>query len=136
MRLVPRTLQRSINRFLEDPGSVRTAAWTIVIALVTAVVLGGVLIRLLDSKEYPNFGRAMWFTLQTVTTVGYGDVTPESAVGRVIAAVVMLTGIAFITVFTAVITSIFVGAERRRAGSTGNDGETEQPAADLAALNA
>jgi voltage-gated potassium channel len=132
---VPRTLRRSINRFIENPASLRTAAWAIVAAMVTAVVLGGVLIRLLDSKEYPNLGRAFWFTLQTVTTVGYGDVTPKNAVGRVIAAVVMLAGIGFITVFTAVVTSVLIAAEQRRRAGDG-EGETAQPTADLAAISA
>ncbi len=68
----------------------------------------------LDHEEYPNLFRALWFTLQTVTTVGYGDVTPESVVGRVVGAVVMLTAIAFITIVTAAITSTFVEAARRK----------------------
>ncbi len=134
MRL-PRTLNRSINRFFDDPASVRTAAWTIVTATMTVVVLGGVLIRLFDSKEYPNLGRAFWFTLQTVTTVGYGDVTPKNAVGRVIATVVMLTAIGFITVFTAVVTSVLVAAEQRRR-APGGVPETAQPVGGLVALNA
>jgi voltage-gated potassium channel Kch len=48
-----------------------------------------------------------------VTTVGYGDIVPHNVVGRVIAAVVMLEGIAFLTVVTAVITSIFIERARR-----------------------
>jgi voltage-gated potassium channel len=52
--------------------------------------------------------------VQTVTTVGYGDVTPANPVGRIIAAVVMLTGIGFLTVVTAAITAVFVESARRR----------------------
>ena len=37
---------------------------------------------------------------QTMTTFGYGDVTPKHAEGRLIAAIVMLAGIAFIAVIT------------------------------------
>jgi len=43
-----------------------------------------------------------------VTTVGYGDVTPKNVSGRLIAALVMLEGTAFIAIVTAVITSSFV----------------------------
>jgi voltage-gated potassium channel Kch len=58
----------------------------------------------------------MWWALQTVTTVGYGDVTPRHAAGRFVGVVVMLEGIAFLAITTAVITSTFVArAERERA---------------------
>jgi voltage-gated potassium channel Kch len=53
-------------------------------------------------------GVGLWWAIQTVTTVGYGDVAPKDAVGRVVAALVMLYGIAFIAIVTAVITSTFV----------------------------
>lgn len=50
----------------------------------------------------------MWWSLQTVTTVGYGDVTPAELTGRLVGAAVMLYGTAFIAIITAVITSTFV----------------------------
>ena len=43
-----------------------------------------------------------------MTTVGYGDVTPKAVAGRIVAAVVMLEGIAFVAIVTAAITSTFV----------------------------
>lgn len=63
----------------------------------------------------------MWWSLQTVTTVGYGDVAPSQLSGRLVGAVVMLEGIAFIAIVTAVITSSFVaraGQERAKDGMT------------------
>lgn len=123
---LPTTPRRAIDRFLEDPASIRIAAWLIVSATLVAVVVGAVLMRVLDHKEYPNIGRAMWFTVQTVTTVGYGDVTPNRVVGRIVATVVMVTGIGFITIVTASVTSVFVEAARRRSvkGADSADGST------------
>jgi voltage-gated potassium channel Kch len=97
-----------MSRFLREPPSVRMAARVIVTATAVVVVVGGVLMRVLDHDEYPNIWVGMWWALQTVTTVGYGDVTPLNPSGRIIAAFVMLEGIAFLTIVVAAITSTFV----------------------------
>ena len=97
-----------MTRFLREPPSVRTAAGVIVTATTVVVVAGGVFMRLLDHGEYSNVWVGMWWALQTVTTVGYGDVTPKNPSGRIIAAFVMLQGIAFLAIITAAITSTFV----------------------------
>ena len=101
-------IERRMTRFLSEPPSVRTAGGVIVTATTVVVVAGGVLMRLLDHAEYSNVWVGMWWALQTVTTVGYGDVTPKNPSGRIIAAFVMLQGIAFLAVTTAAITSTFV----------------------------
>jgi voltage-gated potassium channel Kch len=87
---------------------VRTAAGVIVTATTVVVVAGGVLMRVLDHDEYSDIWVGMWWALQTVTTVGYGDVTPKNPSGRIIATFVMLQGIAFLAITTAAITSTFV----------------------------
>ena len=101
-------IERRMSRFLKEPPSVRTAAGVIVTATTVVVVAGGVLMRLLDHGEYADIWVGMWWALQTVTTVGYGDVTPKEPSGRIIATFVMLQGIAFLAITTAVITSTFV----------------------------
>jgi voltage-gated potassium channel len=58
----------------------------------------------------------MWWALQTVTTVGYGDVSPTNPSGRIIASFVMLYGVAFVTIFVAAITSIFVARASAERG--------------------
>ena len=83
--------------------------------------------RLLDHQEYSNIWVGMWWALQTVTTVGYGDVTPTHPSGRIVAAFVMLEGIAFLTIIIAAITSTFVerAAEEREAEEAA-EGETPE----------
>jgi voltage-gated potassium channel len=61
------------------------------------VVLGAVGVYGLEAGENANirhFGDALWWAITTVTTVGYGDITPTSPEGRLIAVVLMLTGMA------------------------------------------
>lgn len=105
-----------MSRFLAKPLSVRAASRVIVTATGSVVVLAGVLIHLFDQRDFPNVWLGMWWAVQTVTTVGYGDVVPKTILGRVVGALVMLEGIAFIAVVTAAITSAFVArATRERA---------------------
>jgi voltage-gated potassium channel Kch len=106
-------VERRAARFLREPPTVRGAAGVIVTATAAIVVGAGVLIRILDSEEYPSVGLGMWWALQTVTTVGYGDVTPTQLAGRLVAAVVMLQGVAFVAIVTAVVTSTFVAHATR-----------------------
>ena len=102
-------------RFLREPVSVRNAASVIVTATLVIVVAGGVAIRILDHHEYSSIWLGMWWALQTVTTVGYGDVTPKTVPGRFVGAIMMLQGIAFLAIITAAITSRFVArAEAER----------------------
>jgi len=112
-----------MQRFLREPPSVRSAAAAIVTATVVVVLASGVLMRLLDKHEYPNIWLGIWWAIQTVTTVGYGDVTPKSLAGRVVAAAVMLEGIALLAIVTAGVTSAFV----RRAEQ---DRDTEEDEAE------
>ncbi len=90
-------------------------AWTAAAVVTSTVtVIAGVLIRATDPSTFPNIGVGLWWAVQTTTTVGYGDVVPTSVAGRLIAALVMLVGIGFITVSTAGITSAFLESARRR----------------------
>ena len=97
-----------MSRFLRQPPSVKSAASVIVAATAVVVVAGGILMRVLDHAEYSNVWVGMWWALQTVTTVGYGDVTPRHVSGRIVAVFVMLEGIAFLTIIIAAITSTFI----------------------------
>jgi len=92
----------------------RRAGFLIATVTVLVTIASGFLMWALDHEEFPNIWLGLWWAVQTVTTVGYGDVTPRNDVGRVIATIVMLTGIGFLTVVTAAITAVFVESTRRR----------------------
>jgi voltage-gated potassium channel len=83
-------------------------------ALLTllVVVIAGAVESLVDTKDFPSTWDGMWWAVVTVTTVGYGDVYPTSVEGRIIAMVVMLFGIGFLSVLTATVASRFVKTER------------------------
>jgi voltage-gated potassium channel len=94
-------------------------AWLILVSVTAALtVVAAILIRLTDPKSFPNIGVGLWWAIQTLTTVGYGDVVPHSPLGRLIATLVMITGIAFMTVTTAAVTNILMerARQQREAG--------------------
>lgn len=80
-------------------------------------LLGGTLAWLLDRKDFHSLGAAVWWALQTVTTVGYGDVVPHSTVGRAVGVFIMISGIGFLTVITASVTAALIEAARGRMRS-------------------
>ncbi len=114
-------IERRMSRFLREPPSVRLAAGVIVTATAIVVVGAGALIRVLDHHEYASIWVGMWWSLQTVTTVGYGDVTPHKTIGRLVGAFVMLEGIAFVAIVTAAITSSFVARAEREQMQAGDE---------------
>jgi len=124
----PNLIERRMSRFLREPPSVRTAASVIVTATTVVVVGGGALMRVLDPDEYSNIWVGMWWALQTVTTVGYGDVTPHNPSGRIVATFVMLEGIAFLTITIAAITSTFVARAQgeREAAEAAHEDQAEK----------
>jgi len=105
---------RSLSKPLAEPLTARRAAQIIMLATFLVTLAGGFLIWLLDHKEFPNLGTSMWWALQTVTTVGYGDVVPADTKGRIIGAVLMLQGIGLITVVAAAVTATLIEQVRKR----------------------
>jgi voltage-gated potassium channel len=106
-------LERRLDRTLDRATTPRGAA--IVIASVSSLitVAAGALVSVVDHENYPSVGEGLWWAVQTVTTVGYGDSVPMNLAGRIVAVLVMLLGISFLTVITAAITSSFVSRSRR-----------------------
>jgi voltage-gated potassium channel len=82
------------------------AALTLLLVTVT-----GIAVHETDPGRFPNPWRGLWFAIVTVTTVGYGDTFPTSAVGRVVAAFLMVVGIGFLGLATAAIAGHFVNQD-------------------------
>ena len=101
----------------------------IVTATFVVVVGAGVLMTVIDNAEFPDIGIGLWWAVQTVTTVGYGDVAPKDVGGRLLGAFVMLEGTAFIAIVTAVITSSFISrAQAERDAAQRSDDVSDREA--------
>ncbi len=82
------------------------------VALIAlSVVLFAIGIYVLEDGEgtaTPTFGDALWWSVVTATTVGYGDIAPRTPEGRLVAVFLMVSGIGVIGVFTAGVASFFL----------------------------
>src|SRR5688572_1438081 len=84
--------------------------------IAALVVAFGFLMWLVDRKDFPTLGVALWWAASTVTTVGYGDVVPVEPAGRFVATGLMIVGFASLSLLTGVIASLLVN--RRTAAQT------------------
>ena len=112
--------ERWLDRALARAETPRGGA-TVIAAITTIATVGfGLLMTTIDQKNFTSLGQGLWWAVQTVTTVGYGDEVPTSIAGRLVAAAVMLLGLAFLAVVTAAVTSSFVArATEERTRRTG-----------------
>ena len=106
-------MHRALERVV---GSVPGVRW-LVLGVVSVAVACAVVARLIAEDDFPTFGRALWWSVQTVTTVGYGDVTPATTAGRAVAAALMVAAVAFISLLTAAISAGFLSRLQSRQQS-------------------
>jgi voltage-gated potassium channel len=119
-------LERQLDRAVARATTPRGAAIVIATATIAITVGTGILMRFVDHENFPSIGSGLWWAVQTTTTVGYGDNVPTNVAGQLLAALVMLFGIGFLTVITAAITSTFVSRQRREPARSGAEMATAE----------
>lgn len=92
-------LTKAVHRFFYSTGFVY-----LLYASVVILVLSALLYSIVEKISLAN---ALWWAITTATTVGYGDIFPHTAIGKIIASVLMLGGIGFIGLLTSTITGFF-----------------------------
>ena len=80
---------------------------TIIAALIFFIFLFGYLFYV-SEPDVRNLGDGIWWALVTITTVGYGDITPVTTLGRVVASSLMLLGLGLIATITAIVSAKFI----------------------------
>lgn len=78
-----------------------------IFAVLTLVVIMGTLVYLIEGQtegtQFDNIPKSIYWAIVTLTTVGYGDVVPQTPLGQLLASVMMITGYAIIAVPTGII---------------------------------
>ncbi|MBA8793951.1 voltage-gated potassium channel [Friedmanniella endophytica] len=140
LRLI--TLLRFIERRVAHSLQGRVAVY---VALSTALVLYTGSLAELEAERHAHgsnihtFGTSLWWAITTITTVGYGDHYPVTTQGRLVAAALMIAGVALLGVVTASLASWLVQRVRLGAETASQDerpGEVERLRAELAELRA
>lgn len=132
LRLV--TVLRVLNRQASSAFRGRVAIY---VGVVTILVSFCAALAVLDAERgnpdagIDSFPKALWWTLTTISTVGYGDVYPTTWEGRLVAASLMIGGIALLGVITGMIASWLL--ERIRAADENIEGTIQQESDDLRA---
>ena len=129
--LTPKTERRSLtDRQVRRIANARSVTIGLAITFLALAFVGAIVIRIADEQDFPTFGLAVWWALQTVTTVGYGDIVPTTDLGRAVGGVVMVMGVSFIAFVTAGVTSTVIRRERSGA----EDAERAQRERDLQSI--
>lgn len=105
-----------------------------VVVLVFATIFGSIMF-LVEGPEngFTSIPRSIYWTIVTITTVGYGDITPQTALGQIVASAAMLTGYSIIVVPTGIVTAeLSQEMQRERTliscpncGKSGHDADAE-----------
>ena len=80
---------------------------TILAVLIFFIFLFGYLFYV-SEPDVRNLGDGVWWALVTITTVGYGDITPVTTLGRIVASSLMLLGLGLIATITAIVSAKFI----------------------------
>jgi voltage-gated potassium channel len=94
------------------------------LVVFTVVVGGGVVFVAVEPGQELSTWDGLWWAAETVTTVAYGDIYPTTALGRVVATVVMATGIGFVALLTGALAQRFLhGGNANRAPQQQSEAE-------------
>ena len=74
-------LERRLERAVARATTPRGAAIVIATASTVMTVVAGLLVTVVDGENFPSIGSGLWWAVQTVTTVGYGDNIPMNLAG-------------------------------------------------------
>lgn len=108
----------AFNTMLRVIARERSALLGVLIVLIGMIIIAASLLYLAEGRlpgsEFGTVPEAMWWAIATLTTVGYGDVTPVTPLGKFLAGVVMICGLGFFALPIGIIASAFMDEFRRQ----------------------
>ena len=101
---------KSVNTFIEVLANKKFELFILLLAVTFVTFIGGAVIYVFEAHDNPKIGDlfdAIYWSLITISTVGYGDITPVTPEGRVLTMVLIIFGIGFISFATSIIATAF-----------------------------
>ena len=99
-------LKRNFDEFI------KTNNFNYTLSIAVSIIFVGSII--MSTVENISLGDAIWWSIVTVTTVGYGDISPVTPMGRIVASILMLMGIGFISSLTSTLSTYFIKRDQKR----------------------
>lgn len=124
----------NVKEILFTNGFIYALGSTIIITIMGSI--GIYIFEYGVSESIADYGDALWWSFVTVTTVGYGDISPSTSGGRVIACILMITGIGFLSMLTSTISTFFFSAlENKKIKEKNQSKDKEQVIMDISDLS-
>ncbi|WP_429970771.1 ion channel [Fructilactobacillus sp. Tb1] len=99
-------LKQRVTKFLKTNGFIYMLIICSSILVISAL--------LFSITENISFDKSLWWAITTSTTVGYGDISPKTKFGKIIAIILMLVGISFVGILTSTFTAYFTDKEEKK----------------------
>lgn len=92
-----------------------SSAWLVpvLLASVLVVVVAGAAVTAIESRTVTSFGEGLWWSISLITTVGFIGEPPETTLGAVLSAVLMVLGFLLLAMVSASLAALFVREEER-----------------------
>lgn len=124
----------NVKEILFTNGFIYALGSTIIITIMGSI--GIYIFEYGISETIADYGDALWWSFVTVTTVGYGDISPSTGGGRFIACILMITGIGFLSMLTSTISTFFFSVlEHRKLEEKNKSIEKDQIMMDISDLS-
>ncbi len=94
---------KALHLFLSSLQDTIEIMLVVVITILIVIAISGNLIHVIEPENIPNAFIGSWWSLVTMTTVGYGDIVPVTTGGKIIASFLMITGITIFAMLTGTI---------------------------------
>lgn len=82
------------------------------------IILFGFYIHQVEPKEFPTIFDGIWWAIVTMSTVGYGDLAPETGMGRLVGVILIFVGASFITTYFASLSAATIQKQNERINGT------------------